>query len=179
MLKKIVLSLAVIIVAGGGGLVAYAATKPDSFAVTRTIDIRATPERIILCLENFQRWRDWSPYEEKDPDMERRYSGPPSGPGATYEWDGDGNVGAGRMEIVTQEPARRVSIQLDFSRPFETRNMADFTLVPRGETTQVTWTMTGPATITTKVMDIIFNLDRMIGADFEAGLANLKDVTEG
>ena len=179
MLKKILLALVVILVVGGGGLVAYASTKPDSFAVTRVIDIKATPQRIMLCIENFQRWRDWSPYETKDPDMERIYSGPAAGPGATYEWNGDGNDGQGRMEIIAQEPARKVSIKLNFLRPLEAENMADFTLEPQGEMTRVTWAMTGPATLTTKIMDVIFNMDRMIGADFETGLANLKDVTEG
>lgn len=178
MLKTALLTLAVILAVGIAGTLAYAATKPDSFAVTRSVEIRATPERIFLCLNNFRAWRDWSAYERKDPDMERHFSGPESGPGAVYEWNGDGNVGAGRMEIVGVEPDRALSIRLNFQRPFVAENMATFTLEPLGEMTLVTWTMTGPAPFISKVMDVIFNMDKMIGGDFEAGLARLKDVTE-
>lgn len=179
MLKKILLAAVAVILLAAGAVVAVAATKPDLFSVTRSIDIGATPERIVLCIENFRRWRDWSPYETKDPDMERVYGGPESGPGAVYEWNGDGNIGQGRMEIVKVEPARLVSIRLTFIRPFEGENMAAFTLEPEAGGTRVNWTMSGPATFLSKVMDTVFNMDRMIGGDFEVGLANLKDVTEG
>lgn len=178
MLKTALLTIAVILAVGIAGTLAYAATKPDSFTVTRSLDIRATPARIFLCLNNLHAWQDWSAYEQKDPDMERHFSGPESGPGAVYEWNGDKNVGQGRMEIVAIEPDRSLSLRLNFLRPFEAENVATFTLEPQGETTRVTWTMTGPAPFITKVMDVIFNMDKMIGADFETGLANLKDVTE-
>ncbi|WP_374367120.1 SRPBCC family protein [Dongia sp.] len=178
MLKFIVIAIVVLGIAVTGFL-SYAARKPDSFEVRRVVDIKAPPERIFPCINRLGAWSDWSAYETKDPDMERIFSGPPSGPGAVYEWEGDSNVGAGRMEILSAEPNRRVSIRLNFLRPFEAENMAEFTLEPMGETTRVTWVMTGPAPLLTKVMDTLFNMDRMIGADFEAGLANLKNIAEG
>jgi uncharacterized protein YndB with AHSA1/START domain len=176
---KIIALVVIVLGVACAGLLAYAATKPDSFEVRRMVDIAAPPERIFPCINNLGSWSDWSSYETKDPDMTRKLSGPASGPGAIYEWDGDGNVGAGRMEIVAAEPDRRVSIRLNFLRPMEAENMAEFTLEPMGETTRVTWVMSGPATLTSKVMDVIFNMDKMIGTDFEVSLANLKDVMEG
>ena len=171
-----IFSLAVVAVVGG--FLIYAATRPDSFRVERTATINAPPERIFPLINDFQRWGAWSPYEKKDPGMKRTMSGVPSGKGAVYEWDGNKEIGQGRMEIVESVPPSRVTLTLDFTRPFEAHNIVDFTLEPRGNSTQVTWAIHGPSPFISKVMSIVLNMDKMIGKDFEAGLAALKTVSE-
>jgi hypothetical protein len=110
--------------------------------------------------------------------MKRTFSGAPAGKGAIYEWDGNSKVGQGRMKIIDVAPPDKVAIKLDVIRPFEGHNTAEFTLVPRGDATSVTWSMYGPARYITKVMSTVFDLDKMIGNDFEVGLANLKATAE-
>ena len=171
-----IISLAVVAVVGG--FLIYAATRPDSFRVERTVTINAPPQRIFPLINDFQRWGAWSPFEKKDPGMKRTLSGVSSGKGAVYEWDGNKEIGQGRMEIVESVPPSRITLTLDFTRPFEAHNIVDFTLEPRGNSTQVTWAIHGPSPFISKVMGIVFNVDKMIGKDFEAGLAALKTVSE-
>jgi uncharacterized protein YndB with AHSA1/START domain len=161
-----------------GGFLIYAATRPDSFRVERTVAINAPPERIYPLINDFRRWGAWSPFEKKDPAMKRTMSGVPSGKGAVYEWDGNKEIGQGRMEIVESVPLSRVTLTLDFTRPFKAHNIVDFTLEPRGNSTQVTWAIHGPSPFISKVMGIVLDMDQMIGKDFEAGLAALKSVSE-
>jgi uncharacterized protein YndB with AHSA1/START domain len=156
----------------------FAATKPDAFRVERTISIKAPPERIFALINDLQSWSAWSPYETKDPDMARRFSGAAAGKGAVYEWDGDRNVGQGRMEITDSAAPSLVVIKLDFARPFEAHNVAAFTMRPDGDSTIVTWAMYGPNPYVSKLMGTFFDMDKMIGNDFEAGLVNLKVATE-
>lgn len=174
MLKIIAIVVAAAIVA----LLGYAATKPDRFRVARSTVVKAPPERIYALLEDFRRWGAWSPYEKLDPAMSRTYGGPASGLGSTYAWSGDGKAGAGRMEIVEAAAPSKLLIDLDFTKPFQSRNKAIFTLAPEGDATRVTWAMEGPSPYLFKVMDVIFNMDRMAGKDFEAGLASLKAEAE-
>lgn len=162
-----------------GGLLLYASTKPDDFAYTRSATISAPAERIFPLIADFHQWRAWSPYENKDPQMTRTLSGAPSGVGAIYEWSGDKNVGQGRMEIVESTPPSRVLIKLDFFKPFKANNMAEFTITPSSGGSRVVWTMRGRANLMSKVMGVIMDLDKMIGKDFEIGLANLKRIAEG
>jgi K+-transporting ATPase KdpF subunit len=171
-----IISIAVVVILGG--FLIYAATRPDTFRVERTATIKAPPERIFPLINDFQRWGAWSPFEKKDPAMKRTLSGAPSGSGAVYEWDGNKEIGQGRMEIVESVPPSRVTLKLDFTRPFKAHNIVDFTLEPRGDSTQVTWAIHGPSPFISKVMGIVFNMDKMIGKDFEAGLAALKSVSE-
>ena len=171
-----IISIAVVVILGG--FLIYAATRPDTFRVERTATIKAPPERIFPLINDFQRWGAWSPFEKKDPAMKRTLSGAPSGSGAVYEWDGNKEIGQGRMEIVESVPPSRVTLKLDFTRPFKGHNIVDFTLEPRGDSTQVTWAIHGPSPFISKVMGIVFNMDKMIGKDFEAGLAALKTVSE-
>jgi len=155
-----------------------AATKPNTLRVQRAIRIKAPAERIFPLINDFHQWITWSPYENKDPAMKRTYSGADSGKGAVYAWDGDKNVGSGRMEILETALPSKILIKLDFFKPFEGHNTAEFTMLPQGDVTNLTWTMTGPAVFMSKVMQVFMNLDRMIGRDFETGLANLKKLTE-
>jgi hypothetical protein len=153
-------------------------------------------------VNDFHNWGSWSPYEKIDPTMTRRLSGSPSGKGAVYEWEGKGKAGAGRMEIIEAGPPARLAIKLDFIKPFEGHNVAEFTFAPRaretipaatvsgsqGSTTEivatelrlteVTWAMSGPSPLMARVIGLFVDLDRMIGKDFETGLANLKSLTE-
>ncbi len=169
-----VVALGVIIVA----LLGFAATKPDTFRVERSASIKAAPEVIFSHLHDFRSWRNWSPWEKLDPAMQKTFSGAALGAGAVYEWQGNSEVGAGRMEIVEAVPSSKLNIKLDFITPFEAHNLTEFTLTPEGETTKITWAMTGPNPFLSKLFTIFFDMDQMLGKDFEAGLANLKAVTE-
>jgi uncharacterized protein YndB with AHSA1/START domain len=153
-------------------------TRPDSFRVERSTAMNAPPEKIFPYIEGLKRWAAWSPYEGRDPAMKRAYSGADGGKGAVYEWDGNDDVGKGRMEIVDSTPPHRVVIKLDFLKPFEGHNMAELTVEPKGGQTIVTWAMYGPSTFMTKLIGTFMDMDDMIGRDFAAGLAKLKAVVE-
>jgi uncharacterized protein YndB with AHSA1/START domain len=159
-------------------VLAFAATRPDSFSVRRAASIQAPPEKIFPLISDFSRWSAWSPYERKDPAMKRSFSGPAAGKGAVYAWEGNGDVGQGRMEIADAVAPSRVTLKLDFVKPFEAHNKVDFTLEPKGGATEVTWAMDGPMPFISKVITLFVDMDRMVGGDFEAGLANLKAVAE-
>lgn len=168
----ILLSLFVIAV------LAYAATRPNHFRIQRSIIIQATPEKIYPLIEDFHQWQAWSPWENIDSTMQRTYSGTPQGVGTIYGWEGKGKVGAGRMEITAARPTE-IIIQLDFIKPFEAHNIAEFTLnPPHGQNTELTWVMHGPSPYISKLMGVFFNMDRMIGKDFEKGLSNIKLIVE-
>jgi hypothetical protein len=154
-------------------VLAYAATRPDSFRYTRAIRIDAPPERIHPLVNEFPSWQSWSPYEGRDPAMQRKLSGPQGGKGAIYAWEGNKQVGEGRMEIMESTP-QRILIKLDFFKPFAANNMAEFAFTPAGASTDVTWSMFGPSPFMTKLMGLFINIDRMVGKDFEVGLTNLK-----
>jgi uncharacterized protein YndB with AHSA1/START domain len=156
----------------------YAATKPDVFRVARSVIIKAPPDKIFPLINDYRRWTAWSPYENKDPQMKRTYGDTTSGKGATYAWEGDSNVGAGNMSIAEATPPSQVLIKLNMLKPFESHNDVTFTLVPQGESTTVTWDMQGPVPYLAKVVHVFFNMDKMVGGDFEVGLANLKAVAE-
>ena len=178
MLKKISLYVLVPLIVVVAGILIYASTKPDTMHYQRSASIKAPPEKIFPLINDFHRWGTWSPYETKDPAMKRIFSGQPEGKGSVYEWDGDKNVGKGRMEITEVSAPSKVTIKLDFIKPFEGHNIAEFTLEPKGDSTNVTWAMRGPCPFIGKVMSVFIDMDRMIGKDFETGLANLKALTE-
>jgi hypothetical protein len=174
MIKIIALVIVLLVVA----VLIYAATKPDTFRVQRATRINAPPEKIFALINDYHRWVSWSPYEKLDPAMQRTYSGAASGTGAVYEWEGNNKAGKGRMEIADSLPPSQVVIKLDFVKPFEAHNRVQFTLQPSGASTDVTWAMQGPSPYMMKVMHVFINMDRMVGKDFETGLANLKAVAE-
>lgn len=158
-------------------LLGFAATRPDAFRVQRSATIKAPPQRIAALIQDFHQWMAWSPWEKLDPALKRTYSGAPSGQGAVYEWEGSSKAGKGRMEITEANPTA-TTIKLDFLKPFEAHNTVDFLLEPRGDSTNVTWTMQGHNAYIGKLMSLFFNMDRMVGKDFETGLANLKAEAE-
>ena len=179
---EIIAIIAVVIAVAIAVVLIIAATKPDSFSVQRATSIKAPPEKIFPWINDFHAWTSWSPYENKDPAMKRSYSGAASGKGAVYGWEGNKNVGSGRMEILDSSMPSKIVIKLDFFTPFEGHNTAEFTMLPQGEVTNgntnVVWLMHGPASFMSKVMQVFMNLDTMIGKDFETGLANLKRLGE-
>jgi len=159
------------------GLLAFAATRPDEFEVQRTASIKAAPEKIFPYINDLHSWGLWSPYEKKDPAMKRTYSGS-AGKGAAYEWEGNREVGKGRVEIRSTVPFSEVLIKLDMLKPIEGHNSVRFLLEPEGEVTHVTWALRGDRSYVAKVRGLFISRDRMIGTDFEAGLANLKALVE-
>lgn len=159
-------------------LLVVASQKPDHFRVERSALVDAPPERIYPLVEDFRLWSRWSPYEKLDPDMTRTYGGAEKGLSATYAWSGNSNAGRGSMEIVEVEEPSRIVIALRFLAPMKAENAAVFTFVPEGTATRVTWTMEGEANLFARVIHLFFDMDRMVGGQFEEGLAALKAEAE-
>lgn len=174
MIKTVLL----IVVAAIALLLVYAATRPDTFAVERSTTIAAPADKLFPLINDMRAFNTWNPYARKDPAMKAEYSGPAAGPGAAFDFQGNKEVGKGRISVTGATEPSLVTMQLDMWEPFEGHNTVNFTLAPVGAGTRVTWAMHGPSALITKVMDIFFNMDRMIGKDFEAGLANLKTLAE-
>ena len=174
MFKKILLGVMVVIAA----ILIFAATKPDIFRVQRAAGIKAPPEKIFAIINDFKRWDAWSPWEKKDPAMKRTFGATTDGKGAVYAWEGNKDVGQGRMEIAESVPPSKVTLKLDFLKPFEAHNIVEFTLVPQGDSTNVTWAMQGPTPYFAKIIHVFMDMDSIVGKDFETGLANLKAIAE-
>lgn len=158
-------------------VLAFAATKPNEFRWVRSAQMNAAPARILPEITDFHRWEAWSPWDKIDPAMTRTYSGAASGVGAIYEWQGNKKVGRGRMEVLESTPTQ-VTIKLDFFEPYEAHNMCEFSAEAKDGGTRLTWAMHGPTPFMSKVMQVFMNLEKMVGKDFENGLANLKAVVE-
>jgi uncharacterized protein YndB with AHSA1/START domain len=174
MIKMIAIAVVVLV----GALLAYAATRPDSFRLERSATIQAPPDKVFALVNDFRQWTAWSPWENIDPALKRTYSGAASGVGSAYAWEGNKDVGTGRMEITESVPGAKIVIRLDFLKPFEAHNTAEFSFARQGEATTVTWAMYGPSPYLAKLMGIVFSMERMVGGQFETGLANLKAAAE-
>ena len=174
MIKTIAIVLALLIAA----LLIFAATKPDSFRVERSTTIKAPPEKIFPFINDFHQWPAWSPWEKIDPNSKRTFGGTPAGVGAVYEWNGNKEVGQGRMEIIESLPSSKMVMKIDFIQPFEGHNVVEFILSKEGDSTKVTQAMYGPSPFISKVMSLFFSADKMVGTKYEEGLANLKSIAE-
>jgi len=174
MIKTIALLVAVAIAA----LLIFAATRPDTFSVERSTTIAAPATQLFPLINDLRAFNTWNPYARKDPAMRAVYSGPAAGPGAVFDFQGNKEVGKGRISITASTAPSLVTMQLDMWEPFEGHNEIHFILLPESAGTRVTWAMNGPSAFITKLMGIFFNMDQMIGKDFEAGLANLKAIAE-
>ena len=181
--------LASIVVAIIAAALLYAATRPNSFRVERSTRINASPEKLFTLISDFHQWENWSPWEKIDPAIQRTYtgpsqgrarpgSGPSQGPGAVYAWAGNKDIGQGRMEITEITAPTKVVIKLDFIAPFEAHNTVEFTLQAQGSATTVTQAMYGPSPFISKLMSLVFSMDKMVGSKYEEGLANLKALAE-
>jgi len=173
---KVLLIIAIVIVVALGSVFAYAATKPDSFAIQRSASINAPAEKILPLINDLRAMGTWNPFE-KDPDAKRKLSGAAHGKGAVYEWDGNREVGAGRIEITESTPSK-VAMTLDMSRPMEAHNLVEFTVEVKGGASTVTWAMRGKQPYLAKVMSTVIDCDKMVGGAFEEGLAKLKTLAE-
>jgi uncharacterized protein YndB with AHSA1/START domain len=171
---KTILAVAALAIAG---LLVYAATKPDHFSVQRSATIAAPPDKLFPLINDVKAFNSWNPYALKDPAIKLRYEGAASGPGAAYAWESE-SAGVGRMEVIEAAAPNRVAMRLDLEKPMAATNRVEFTLVPQGSTTQVTWAMSGAMPYSHKLMTTFFDMDKMVGSDFEAGLANLKAAAE-
>jgi hypothetical protein len=178
-LMYIAIAFAILIAA----ILGLAAMRPDTFRIARSIDVNAPADKIFPLINDYRNWGSWSPYENIDPAMQRTFSGAASGKGSIYEWTGNKNIGHGRMEIIDTTPPSKILIKLDFFSPFEAHNIAEFTIHPQGNatnpTTNVTWAMHGPAPFMAKIMHMFFNMDKMVGGQFQQGLTSMKAVAEG
>lgn len=158
-------------------VLAYAASRPNSFSVARAAHIKAHPEKVAGLISDFHEWPKWSPWEKMDPAMTRTHSGNPSGKGAVYEWSGNKKVGQGRMEILGVSPSQ-IDIDLQFMAPWKAHNKTVFNFTPKDGGTAVNWVMTGASPFMFKLMGLFMNMDQMIGKDFEKGLAAMKQAAE-
>jgi hypothetical protein len=158
--------------------VAVVSTRPADFRVTRSTTISAPPSVVFAQVNDFHNWDAWSPWAKLDPGMKTTYEGPAAGTGAVYSWTGNSKVGEGRMTIADSHPSDLVRIKLEFMKPFAATNTAEFTFQPQGNQTAVTWNMTGKKNFVTKAMGLVMNMDKMIGGQFEQGLAQMKSVSE-
>ncbi|MGQ7933089.1 SRPBCC family protein [Paraburkholderia sp. D1E] len=173
MLKTILIT----VVAAVALLLIYAATRPDNFRIERSVRIEAPPERIYALIDDMHQFNRWNPFLRKDPATQGTYSGTSSGKGARYAWQSE-KIGVGQMEIVDTTAPSSVTLNLDFLKPFEAHNIAEFELKPEAGATRVTWAMHGPAPFLSKLMQVFVSMDKMIGKDFEDGLSNLKTLAE-
>ncbi len=154
------------------------AGQPDDFKVTRTATIAAPPEKVFSHVNNLRQWEDWSPWAKLDPNAKNTFAGPDAGVGATMSWAGNNKVGEGKMTITENVASTLICFRLEFLRPFKATNTAEFTFTQQGNQTLVTWSMSGKNNVMSKVFGLIINCDKMVGKDFEKGLASLKAVAE-
>ncbi|HSI63982.1 MAG TPA: SRPBCC family protein [Candidatus Saccharimonadia bacterium] len=177
MIKKLLLALLVIVIilfAVIGGLAVVASQKPAEFQVSRSTVISAPAPVVFDQVNNLKKWHDWSPWAKRDPNMKLTYSGPESGTGAAYAWVGNSEVGEGKMTITDSRPNEKVDFKLEFFKPFAATNAADFKFAPEGDKTKVTWSMNGKHNFVGKAICMFMDMDKMVGGDFEQGLATMK-----
>jgi hypothetical protein len=156
---------------------AFVATRPAEFRIARSRTLPATPATVHAYVNDFHKWPEWSPWEKLDPTMKKEWSGAPAGVGASYHWVGNNKVGEGRMTITDSRAPQSVTLRLEFIKPFAATNVAQFDLAPSGSGTNVTWAMTGQRNFVMKAFGLFMNMDKLVGTDFEKGLASLDAVT--
>jgi hypothetical protein len=159
-------------------LVVVAALRPDEFRVTRSAAISAPPATVFEQVNDLHKWEEWSPWAKLDPAAKSTYEGPPTGVGAAFAWSGNNKIGQGRMTITESKPEELVKFNLEFLRPFKATNTAEFTFKSQGGQTVITWTMLGKNNFMSKAMGLFMSCDKMVGGQFEQGLAELKSIAE-
>lgn len=177
-MKKFLLFTGIIAAAAIASFLIYAAKLPDAFLISRSITMQAAPEKIYPYLSDFRLGQQWSPYEQKDPAMKRTFSGAESGKGSIYHFEGNNEVGTGKLEILEANAPSSVVLQLDMLRPFEASNTIIYTITPKAEGSEVTWAMEGTRPFFAKVVCALFNGEKMVGDAMEEGLNNLKAIAE-
>ena len=174
MIMPILIGLAVVVVV----FIIVVATRPEDFRVSRSANVSAPPPTVFEQVNDFHKWDDWSPWAKLDPTCKNTFSGAPAGKGAGFAWEGNNKVGAGRMTITDSQSPELIRINLEFLKPFKAINTAEFIFKPKGNETEVTWNMFGKNNFMSKAFGLFVNCDKMIGKDFEKGLASLKSLAE-
>lgn len=176
MLRKLLLAIIIAVAVFAG----YVATLPDSYALSRSAVIAAPPAAVFSHLEDFRKWDAWSPWAKRDPGAKTTFSGSPSGKGAVFQWAGNAEVGEGRMTIVDSRPAEALAIRLDFTKPYPATSDVTFALKPEAGGTRVTWSMSGRTSYIERAFcTLMGGMERIVGPDYEKGLASLKAAVEG
>jgi hypothetical protein len=173
-LLYVLIAVAVIVI----GLLVFIAIQPSEYRVVRSATIAAPASTVFAQVNDFHNWEAWSPWAKIDPAMKQTYEGAPAGAGAVYTWSGNNQVGEGRMTITESQPSDLIRIKLDFFRPFAAVNDVEFTFKPDGNQTAVTWSMAGKKGFMIKAMSLFMSMDKMLGGQFEKGLAQMKSVAE-
>ena len=174
MLLKVLMVVAVIIVL----FAIIVALQPSDFRVTRSAMMSAPAPAVFAQVNDFHKWEAWNPWGKIDPAMKQTYEGAPTGIGAVYTWIGNKEVGEGRMTIIESRPSDLIRVKLEFFKPFSGNSLAEFNFKPEGNQTVVTWSMTGQNNFMAKAIHLFMNMDKMIGGQFEKGLAEMKSVAE-
>ncbi|HEX8436063.1 SRPBCC family protein [Archangium sp.] len=175
MFKKVVLALAVALV----GLGAVVASRPSTYHIERSITVAAPVDLPFGLVNDFHKWKYWSPWDALDPKMKKTFDGPYAGPGAIYAWSGNKDAGKGQMTILESQPYESIRILLEFSEPWASTNTTTFTFQPVAEGIRVTWAMDGQNGFLGKAFSLFLDMDGMLGKDFDKGLATIKSLTEG
>jgi len=175
MIIKILAGLVILVAA----LVAFIATRPADFTVTRSAVLPAPPAAVFAQVNDLHKWEAWSPWAKLDPNSKATFNGPAAGPGSSMAWAGNNEVGEGKMTITESVPAERIAMRLEFLKPFQATNTTEFTFKPEGDGTRVTWTMSGKNNFMAKAVGLFMDCDKLVGGQFEQGLANLKGVVAG
>lgn len=178
MIKKILLGAIIVIVLIVAIFCVVAAMQPAHYQVVRSTTISAPAPVVFAQVNDFHKWDAWSPWAKMDPNMKQTFEGAPAGTGAMYSWSGNDDVGEGKMTIVESRPSDLIKIKLDFIKPFAATNATDFTFTPQGNQTKVQWTMSGDKNFVAKAFTMFMDMDKMVGTDFEKGLAQMKTVAE-
>jgi hypothetical protein len=174
MLVKILIALALIVLV----LVIIIAVQPSTYRVQRSTVIAAPPATVFAQVNDFQKWNAWNPWSKVDPEMKTTYEGPSSGPGAKYSWGGNKDVGEGRMTIAESRPDELIKVNLEFLKPFAANATAEFTFKPVAGGTEATWAMYGDKNFMAKAIHLVMNMDKMLGDQFDKGLADMKAASE-
>lgn len=177
MLKYLGYAAALLAIAIAAVLV-IATTRPDTFQISRSISIKAPADKIFSLIDSPRAFNTWNPFLKKDPATKVTYRGPERGKGAANDWNGNSNVGRGSFEITDTQPPSKIQMKLDMLSPLEAHNQVVFALAPKGDQTEVTWTMSGPSPYIAKVMHTVFSMEKMVGGEFDKGLADLKALAE-
>ncbi len=172
------LTVLLIVLAIVAALLIYGALSPADFSVVRATDFNATAAKVFENINDFHKWSAWSPWEKMDPNLQRSFSGTSSGVGAKYAWVGNKKVGEGNMEITQSDANRSMQLDLHFLKPFQADNVTEFTLAPNGNKTNLKWEMRGKRPFMFRVMGLFMSMDKIVGGDFEKGLANLREIVE-
>ncbi len=175
MLETILIALAVIVVV----FLIVVAMQPAQYRVARSATVAAPAQAVFAQVNDFHKWEAWNPWGKIDPAMKNSYEGAPAGSGAVYSWVGNKEVGEGRMTLTESQPSDLIRIKMEFFKPFAGNSIAEFTFKPTGNQTAVTWSMTGEKNFMAKAIHLFMNMDKMIGGQFEKGLAQIKSLVEG